>query len=309
MGATRHVFTVAGLPDDLEIPFLECRGAFDGPSLTLIAGIHGCEYTGMAALRRFSAEIDTSRLHGLITIVPIVALPSFRAAVPFVVPQDGKNLNRNFPGRPDGSYTEILAHRVFERFVVGSDYLVDLHAGDIGEELEPMTIYDESAVEERASALARVFGTRHVIRQPTTARTVAGTTSAAAADAGIAAIVAESGGDGRRDEGAISVHLQGLRNVTGHLGMLPFAVAPTPRQREHSTGWEWLRSPAEGWWEPTVDLGEAVDEGTLLGRVSDVLGTVLHEVRAPHAGIPLIRATTPSVRAETLLVAIARPGT
>lgn len=307
MSTTRQRFNVTGLPEDLEIPFFEFRGNFDGPSLTLIAGIHGCEYTGMAALRRFSAEIDPAQLHGSITIVPIVALPSFRASVPFVVPQDGKNLNRNFPGRPDGSYTEVLAHQVFDRFFVGSDYLVDLHAGDIGEKLEAMTIYDESAVQEEASVLARVFGTKHVIRQPSGARTVAGTTSAAAADAGIPAFVAESGGNGLLDEGAISVHLQGLRNVTGHLEMLPFTVVPTLDQAEHSTGWDWLRSPVEGWWEPTLRLGARVDAGTVLGHVGDLFGKVLHEVRAPEVGIPLIQATNPSVGPETLLVAIARP--
>lgn len=307
MSTTRQHFNVTGLPEDLEIPFLEFRGKFDGPNLTLIAGIHGCEYTGMAALRRFSAEIDTDQLHGSITIVPVVAMPSFRASSPFVVPQDGKNLNRNFPGRLDGSYTEILARQVFDRFFLGSDYLVDLHAGDIGEKLVAMTIYDESPVQEKAGALARVFGTKHIIRQPASARTVAGTTSAAAADAGIPAFVAESGGNGLLDEDAISAHLQGLRNVTGHLEMLPFTVVPTLDQAEHSTGWAWLRSPVEGWWEPSLQLGATVEAGTVLGHVGDLFGNVLHEVRAPEVGIPLIQATNPSVAVETLLVAIARP--
>jgi len=306
MTVIRDSFTVPGLSDGLQVPYVEFRGRYDGPHLTVIAGIHGCEYTGMAAVRRLIAEIDPDQLRGRITAVPVVAVPSFLAATPFVVPQDGKNLNRCFPGDPGGSYTEILAHHVFERFFLGSDCVVDLHAGDIGEALEAMTIYDESPVEDEARALAHVFGTKHVVRQPAGARTVAGTTSAAAADAGIPAIAAESGGNGLLTAADIDLHVQGVHNVIGHLGMLPIHPVLPEGQSEHTAGWNWVRAPVPGWWESQVELGEPVEAGKVIGHISNIHGDAPHEITAPESGIPLILATSPSVSERSLLVAIAR---
>jgi predicted deacylase len=74
--------------------------------------------------------------------VPVLNLPAFWARSPFVVPDDGKNLNRNFPGDPQGTFTEVLARRVFTSLVLGSDYLVDLHAGDLPEALEPFALFE-----------------------------------------------------------------------------------------------------------------------------------------------------------------------
>jgi uncharacterized protein len=93
----------------LEHPCFEARGASDGPRLALIAGVHGCEYSSIAAATRFMRSLDTGALSGSIVCVPIVSLESFRRRSPFVVPVDGKNLNRSFPGDPSGSYTDALA--------------------------------------------------------------------------------------------------------------------------------------------------------------------------------------------------------
>lgn len=87
----------------LEHPCFEARGAHDGPRLTLIAGIHGCEYSSIAAVTRFMNQLDTNELVGAITAVPVVSMQSFRQRSPFVVPEDGKNLNRSFPGSREGS--------------------------------------------------------------------------------------------------------------------------------------------------------------------------------------------------------------
>ena len=91
-------------------------------------------------------ELDTSALSGRITAVPIVSMTSFRARTAFVVPEDGKNLNRCFPGSPDGTFSDVLAHHVFTELIAPSDVLIDLHGGDMVEALEPFTLYDESAV-------------------------------------------------------------------------------------------------------------------------------------------------------------------
>src|SRR4051794_21392047 len=170
----RTALTLDTLPGDpLEIPYARVTGrAGEGPRLTVVAGVHGTEYTGMAALMRLIGQLDPEQLRGTLTVVPVLNQLAFWSRTPFVVPADGKNLNRAFPGDPAGSYTDALAHELFEAFIRPSDVLLDLHAGDLPEALEPFCLYEESPVEDRARELALVYGTGHVVRQSAAVRTV-----------------------------------------------------------------------------------------------------------------------------------------
>jgi predicted deacylase len=304
---TRSYLRISGLPDrDLELPYIEIKGREAGPRLTVLAGVHGCEYVGMAALREFLAEVNPAKLSGVITAVPVVNLPAYTSRTPFVVPADGKNLNRCFPGDPNGTYSDVLAHHVFERFIRGADYLIDLHSGDVPETIEPLVVYDESPVSEASRQMAVAYGIQHVIKQPVAARVTAGTTSSSAADVGVPAITAESGGNGILDRQAIATHVRGLRNVVSTLGMLPYEVEQAPRQIEHDHGWNWIHTPVGGWWEPLVELGKRVEKGDVLGRVSDLFGDVIHEVKALEAGILMLITTSPAVAADGLLTILTR---
>src|SRR5258707_571715 len=189
----RRTLDLAGI----EVPVVEAAGSEDGPKLTVIAGVHGCEYASMAAVRQWSASLAGRNLRGRVTVVPVLNLPAFQARSPFVVPEDGKNLNRCFPGDPDGTLAERLAHATFTRVITGSDALIDAHCGDLPEALEPFTLYEAGPSEDKALALAVAYGLGYVIRQePGPGRAVGGTTSAAAAEVGIPAITAEAGGWG-----------------------------------------------------------------------------------------------------------------
>ncbi|UZX04666.1 succinylglutamate desuccinylase [Arthrobacter sp. CDRTa11] len=304
---TRSYLRIPGLPDrDLEVPYIEIRGREAGPRLTVLAGVHGCEYVGMAALREFVAEVNPAKLSGVITAVPVVNLPAYTSRTPFVVPADGKNLNRCFPGDTKGTYSDVLAHHVFERFIRGADYLIDLHSGDVPETIEPLVVYDESPVSEAARQMAVAYGIQHVIKQPAAGRVTAGTTSSSAADVGVPAITAEAGGNGILDRQAIATHVRGLRNVAATLGMLPYEVEQAPRQIEHDHGWNWIHTPVGGWWEPLVELGKRAEKGDVLGRVSDLFGDVIHEVKAPEAGILMLITTSPAVAADGLLTILTR---
>jgi len=293
------------LPGGLEIPYLDVQGHRDGPHLTVIAGVHGAEYTSIAAVREFARLLDPAQVSGRITAVPLVNGPAFWARSPFVVPADGRNLNRCFPGDAGGSYSELLAHHVFQTFVVGTDYLLDLHAGDLPESLEPFAMYEESAVEGASRDLALAYGLGHIVRQSAAMPTVVGSTCAAAGDIGVPAIIAESGQNGILDRASVDRHLAGLANVARHLGLLPGVVIRHDPPQEHE-GWHWLRTPSAGWWEPGVPVGTAVEAGALLGTVSEILGDVLLEVRAPEAGVLLFLTSSPAVAADGLLLGLAR---
>jgi predicted deacylase len=298
----RRTLSVPGL--DLDIPYFEIQGRGDGPRLTVVAGVHGTEYTSIAAAREWASDLREDELSGQVTVVPVVNLPAFWARSPFVVPLDGKNLNCSFPGRADGSAAERLAAAVTENLIAGSDYLLDLHAGDLPEALEPFTLYDESPVADRARELALAYGLGHVVRQAAANRTVGGSTSAVAADLGIPAITAESGQCGILDRASVDRHLRGLRNVARSLGLTAGAVEQFPAPVEHDS-WVWLRTEAAGWWQPVVDTGQDVDEGALLGTVAPILGGEPTQIHAPAAGVPLFITSSPAVTTDGLLMGLA----
>jgi len=287
---------------------IELTGAADGPRLTVLAGVHGCEYAPMAAVRRWTRALAGRDLRGRIRAVPVLNLPAFRARTPFLVPDDGKNLNRCFPGDPDGTVADRLAYAAFTQLILGSDALVDAHAGDMVEALEPFALYDAGPSEARSLELATAYGLGYVIRQePGPDRAVGGTTSTAAAELGIPAIIAEAGGCGLVEAAAVDAHVRGLDRVLALLGMAsdPAAEAGQARPPARLGRFLWLRSTGEGWWEPAVRPGEQVAEGQVLGTVSSLDGAEVRQtVTAPAPGVPMFITSSPAVAADGLLLGL-----
>ena len=282
------------------IPSFEVRGD-DGPTLALIAGVHGCEYSSIAAVGDLVLRLQGLTLAGRVIAVPVVNVSAFRTRTPFVTPEDGKNLNRCFPGRLDGSYSEALAHHMFE-VIADCDYLIDLHGGDLVEALEPFVLFDESPMEEQSRSMAEAFGFRYAICAPREER-IEGTTIAAAADAGIAALVAEAGGRGLLEDSPRRALADGVENVLRSLGMLP-AAQPSASDMTIFRHFVWLYSPAEGWWEPSVSVGDRVEQGAPVGSVRDILGRGTEQVLAPEAGVVLFMTSVPSIAARGILMGL-----
>jgi hypothetical protein len=288
---------------DLEHPAFEARGGRDGPHVALLAGVHGCEYSSIAAVVRFMNELDTGELGGSITAVPVVSMQSFRQRSPFVVPEDGKNLNRCFPGTYAGTYTDALARSIFDELIAPADILIDLHGGDLVEALEPFAIYDASPVEERARALAVAFGLPYVVREDP-ADGLAGMTCSAAAQAGIPSVIAEAGGCGQLDPVAIETLVAGTRNALRSLEMLPGPVLPPRADMRLVGAFDWLRCRSAGFWEAAVEAGDEVSRGQFLGRVTTLHGILEEEIHAPRDGVVLFLTTSAAVSDDGLLLGL-----
>jgi predicted deacylase len=307
----RHTMDLAGT----DVPVIDITGAADGPQLTVISGVHGCEYASMAGVRRWAAALDPARLRGRVRVVPVLNITGFRARAPFVVPEDGKNLNRCFPGNPDGTLAERLAHAAFTEFIQGADALIDAHCGDMVEALEPFAMYEAGPAEARAKAIAEAYGLGYVMRQePGPDRAVGGTTSAAAAQIGVAAITAEAGGCGLVEEDMVALHVRGLGRVLTELGMADPDANGAPGGGAGANGrgpaeylgrFLWLRCAQEGWWSPAVVAGEKVAAGQLLGRVHSIDGgQSLEEIRSPADGVMIFLTSSPAVAADGLLLGL-----
>jgi predicted deacylase len=303
---TRRNLDLAGL----DVPVVELTGAQDGPLLTVIAGVHGCEYVPMAAVREWTSALEQREISGRIRVVPVLNVTAFRARSPFVVPEDGKNLNRCFPGNPDGTLAERLAHAAFTQLISGSDAYIDAHCGDMVEALEPFALYEAGPAEATARELAMAYGLGYIIRQERGPdQAVGGTSSGAAAEAGIPAITAEAGGCGIVERWAVDAHLRGLDAVLAQLGMAtPTAAGGTPGSGRKPTilnRFLWQRCASGGWWETAVQAGEVVTEGQLLGTVSSLDGSVLQEaITAPADGVVIFLTSSPAVADDGLLLGL-----
>jgi len=299
---TRRTLELAGLP----VPLVELSGSGDGPLLTVIAGVHGCEYASIAAVRRWLRETGRRELRGRVRAVPVLNVSAFAARAPFVVPEDGKNLNRCFPGSRDGTLADRLAFDAFRLLIAGSDAVVDAHCGDLVEALYPFALYDAGPAQEQARALALSYGLPYVLRQePGPDRAVAGSTSAAAAEAGIPAIIAEAGGCGLVDEEAVRLHVAGLNGVLGVLGMADSSRPPRPAPPEILDRSVWLHSGAAGWWEPSVRPGDRVRAGQPLGTIGSLDGAeVLATITAPAGGLIMFLTSSPAVADGGLLLGL-----
>jgi predicted deacylase len=295
----------AGGDSGAEIPVSLVHGTGPGPVLALVAGTHGYEYPGITALQRLRQSLDPRTLRGTLILVHIANPPSFYGRTIYTSPADGKNLNRVFPGRPDGTLSERIAHVITTQVIAEADFLVDLHAGDGNEALRPyvyMPVTGDARLDSQSRGMALAFGLDHIVIDDARIRPGAATqfVDQTALARGVPAITTETGQLGLNDEHSIALAEAGILNLMRHLGMLDGEAKP-------SRGVVWLRdyqvvaSPATGVFRASVRDGYAVAEGGLLGELFDPFGARIAEVRAPFDGIVnYVIGTPPAVAGQPL---------
>jgi predicted deacylase len=268
----------------LNIPVFLINGRQDGPTLAVTGGIHGAEYASIEAALQLGRSLKPENLRGRVIVAPVVNMPAFKARSIYICPMDGINLNRVFPGKSDGGATEQLAAWIYQNIIKQGDYYVDLHGGDLNEALVPFTLVPRTGnakVDEVSLEMAKVFGIRYLVVD-----VLKGSTCFAAAEAGISAILTESGGQGIWRTEHVAAHTTGLNRLLRHLKMLDGpALEPMPFQimREFA----WLRSEHDGYYYPKVQVSDMVKQGQDLGYVADFEGNVLQSISAPLAGAVL----------------------
>jgi predicted deacylase len=300
-------FTFAG--DDglekYEWPYIAVVGKSSGPTVLVTAGIHAAEYTGTLAAIRLGREIDPARVNGILLVIPLLNRPGFYERSVYVNPEDGENLNRVFPGDPKGTWGERFAHRLLTEIVTRCEYAIDLHAGDLIEDLTPFVIYRETgegALDDRIRKMANAYGARWAVKSAPTGERP-GSLYALAALNGVASMLAESGGRGLVIEEDVTRHVRGVTNVLRAIGALdgPAESVVAPRV---VNSFDWLRSPVEGIFHCRVRVDQQVVAGDVVGELVDLVGEPLATVKAPASGVVLFLVTSPAIKKDGLLLAI-----
>ena len=292
-------------------PYFAVVGQQPGLRFLLTAGIHAAEYTGILAAIRLGQRLEPSQVSGTIVILPLLNVPGFFARSIYTNPEDGENLNRAFPGKADGTWSERFAHHMLNDVVLHFERDMDLHAGDMIEDLEPFVGMRETGHAEVDDASRQMLNAYGGVRWATLSVPNPGRSGmlyATAAERGIPAILAESGRCGLAEEDAIARHEAGVLNIWRTLGLLtdePPRVVDPPRVLRRS---DWLRSPHEGIFVCQVRPGQNVQAGHVLGEMIDVLGNHLADVESPLTGVVLFTVTSPAIKRDGLLLSVAEVG-
>jgi predicted deacylase len=291
----------------VDIPLTLINGARPGPKVVITAGVHGDEYTGIGAATELAALLAPAEVNGRLVVCPIANPPAVYGRTR-LSPLDGANLNRIFPGDPDGGPSERLAAWLFDNLLDGADAYIDLHAGGMGDRLCDFVGYrlsGDDALDARTREMAHAVGFPDVVIG---LDADGGNSHAAATRRGIPSILVELGELGERDATEIQRLLNALLRVLRTVGLSCPPVEPSSPVRE----WVWAGSvpaPATGLWYPSFRVGEHVVAGETIGRIVDPAGGPDTTVSASASGRVFYGSNGLSVVPGAELAAIAAPRT
>jgi len=299
--ATGYISVPAGVDSGSSIPVIVVNGAKTGPVLALVAGSHGTEYASILALQKLAQSADPAQLSGTLIIVPLINPASFAQKVPHLNPVDGKNMNRFYPGKPDGTQTDRVSYAIAKQVVERCDYLIDLHGGDLDENLRRYAYWADTgkqAQDAASRAMVLAFGLDHIIIQDFRTPVAPGgavTITRYASGLGKPCVTAEAGHAGTSDAEDVDSLIQGCWNVARHLKMLPGSVTPL----EHPL---WLAhvavmtSDLDGVFYPLVPPEAYVAQGMKIGYVTDYFGRKIWDATSPISGVVLYIGAVPSLK-------------
>lgn len=243
----------------------------EGPKVVITAGTHGDEYEGQIIISNLIRNVTPDMVQGQIVLVPMTNFPAADAGLR-VSPIDEGNLNRKYPGKPDGTMTELIAHYIEEVVMPGANYYVDLHSGGSSLMYLPSMLAVDCASAEgqkRARDLAAAFGLPYVMLSDDDAP---GFADMAAIRKGAVAVSTELGGTGAVTPEILAMADQGLRHLLGHVGVLKGDLVPDSAPFEPRIMWldptlHYVYATEPGLFEPLVELGDEVQAGQEAARI------------------------------------------
>jgi len=280
----------------------------DGPTALFTGGNHGDEYEGPVALQNLAATLDPARITGRVIIVPAFNYPAFRAASR-TSPIDGGNLNRCFPGRPDGTVTEKIAHYFHSTLVPMADVVLDFHSGGKTLDFIPFAaahILEDKAQEAACMAAMRAFNAPYSMRLLEIDS--AGMYDTDVESQGKVFVTTELGGGGTATARLIRIARKGARNLLIHAGILDGTREMAPSiEMDMPDSDCFVFAEHDGLIEPTADLGDYVREGDEVARVwpTDRTGVPPVSYAAKRDGILAARHFPGLVKAGDCMAVVA----
>ena len=291
------------MPDtDIAIPATLICGRLPGKTITISAGVHSREYIGIEALIRLAQELTPEMTRGTILLLHCCNYKGFLSRSSDIMPQDGKNLNRSFPGAADGTPTQKLAAFLESEIIGHTDYLVDLHSGGFCEALTPHVYYHGAAAPNVCAVsrrIAELSGAEYLVRSETKNGFYSH-----AGQCGVPAIILERGGCGLLQEEEVQQDLADVKNILRGLGFLQDLPAKIFPHRLAQNG-HYLNAPASGCWYPKKQPGDRLKTGELLGEIRSIYGETLFRISTEADGVLLYQTASLGIKAGTPMIAYA----
>ncbi|WP_175884705.1 N(2)-acetyl-L-2,4-diaminobutanoate deacetylase DoeB [Burkholderia sp. BCC0044] len=247
----------------------------DGPTVLLTGGNHGDEYEGPVALSKLAGSLKAADVTGRVIVVPFMNYPAFRAGCR-TSPIDAGNLNRSFPGRPDGTVTEKIADYFQRHLLPLATHVLDIHAGGRTLDFVPFAaihVLENRDQEARCARAMRAFGAPYSMRM--LELDSVGLYDSAAEEAGKVFVSTELGGGGTSTAASVAIAERGVYGLLAHAGVIAKDVVDDNAPRtttllDMPDGSCYTTSEHRGLLEMCRDLGSEVEAGDVLARVHDI---------------------------------------
>jgi len=273
---TRLDIPIAKLPSSTEvsIPVIVSRSKKPGPTLLLMAGMHGDELNGVEIVRRIVEEELHRTERGSVILIPILNVFGFNS---FNREAHGKDVNRSFPGSKTGSLASQVAYTFMKKILPLIDFGVDFHTGGKARTNFPQIRVTLNDLQNET--LAEAFNPHFIINSPY----IKGTLRHAAAKAGKRIIVFEGGESMRIDQFVVEEGIRGYKCLIKKMKLSP-SIKTSRRTRLYIEKMKWIRATGSGIFVSKVESGQKVIEGQCLGIIKSPLGDYSIEMPSPVNG-------------------------
>lgn len=294
------------------IPLSVIAGEQVGPTVLIVAGVHGFEFAPILAADRLASEVSPSEIQGTLVIVRAAHVSAYENRSPYVNPFDRKNLNRSFPGSARGTQTERIAHLLSSVVIPAADFVFDVHSGDGAEWLEAFVgVYGGPLASDYETALgvARSMGFPNIVRYSMNTQQQVDqgrSLNRQAVAQGLPTVLVEVGENGSRDDEHVELIVSGMRNALAYLGLLSGPQSPGKTELRYFDGTQSVKVENSGLWNPVRQAGK-VEKGELLGVIRGYQGDTLEKVKAPVSGYAIYGLAGPPVRSGDSVMTIAKP--
>jgi len=284
----------------LTMPVHVIHGNKPGPRLFVSAAIHGNELNGIEVIRRLMLQPALKILRGALLMVPMVNVYGVLDKTRYL--PDRRDLNRCFPGSPEGSLAARLADLFMSEIVANCRYGIDLHTATVHRNNLPQI--RANLDDAHTLALAQAFAAPLLLNS----RRPDGSLRKSAAEKNVTMLLYEAGEALRFDENCILTGVQGIIRVMQHLDMLdcdkPFTEPVQEPRIAHSS--TWLRASVSGIFRSSAALGALVKRDANVGVINNPASHTETKVIAPFTGLVIGRSELPLVYEGDALFHIAR---
>ncbi|MBI4857695.1 MAG: succinylglutamate desuccinylase/aspartoacylase family protein [Acetobacterium woodii] len=294
--------TIAVPGTSVKLPVTLINGKNDGKTVLITAGIHNAEYSGIETAIQLAGEIEPDQISGGLMIIHLVNVSGFEKRTMSVVPEDGKNLNRIFPGNPDGTEGDKICHFLVTAFFSQADFYIDLHAGDGYESLTPYVYYLGAAtpeVAEQAKAMAQKVDVPYMVQSDI----ATGGAYNYAGSCGIPSILIERGGEARWSEAEVSLYKADVKNVLRHLTVLEGTVKANENKPVDISDVVYENAAFTGCWYPRKKSGEMFKKGEEVGVIKDYFGKQRQTCIAKYDGVILYQVSSLAILKDGPMIA------